>query len=258
MSVKKLSVIAVVCASIFAVASQAHVHENKAHQMRWIAKELELSRSQKQDLRAMMRQGMQDISVFHEDLKGLRSELQALVSSDDFQHASVVTIYESYRPTLLQMAQQKLQNFEQVQEILTASQQEKLSELLSSREQNGISDRMARRQGKMLTRLLDKLDIPEEDLDTINAVTNMVSKRWFVHSTKRDFFASLQVAAVNGVLEEDNFDTAFNAFYDALVEASIEAIEAARQTMPLLSAEQKAVLQEIASKRRFHRPRNGV
>ncbi|XOV79786.1 MAG: Spy/CpxP family protein refolding chaperone [Aestuariibacter sp.] len=253
MSTKSSVMIAIAVSGLVTFGALAHSPDHQRHHMRWMANELNLTDAQKQDLRALMRQGKQDAAVYREDLKAMQQELQAFVSDDGFEQSMVSATLERYKPVLLGMAEQRFLQMQQMQSLLSAEQRSRLLELHQERENNRFSNRFEERQERMLQRLADKLALGDDQDDVLVAIEEAMTKRRDVHHVKRELFHSLRSAQLLDDVDDSTFNSAFEQFYSDLVSAATNAVVAARDVLPMLTEEQQTTFLKLMNKDPRHR-----
>lgn len=248
MSVKMFKMVVVAVSGLVAFSAMAHPPEGEQHPVRWMARQLDLTLAQKQDLRTLMQRSRQDAGVYMEDLEAMRRELHDLVIADTFDTQMVAEIMARYKPVMLSMAQQRDLHMQQMLNLLSAEQRQKLANLHQQQGQRGQLPQ--RRQQRMLARLLEKLAITEDQTSLIQALKDTVEKRGQVQRVKKSFMQSLRAARAQDSIDDSGFNGLFEDFYEKLVDTATLAVAAARELMPMLTDEQRRVLQELKQRGR--------
>lgn len=249
MSFKKTMIIAVAFSSAFAFQSLAHPPERSGHPMQRIFQQLDLSLSQKQDLRSLMTTTHRDLAIYREDMAALRAELDDLTDSDDFTASTVIEIFSRYQPVMREMARQRLTSIQQVESILTSEQQVKMLELHEKRADRPWDNHQQERAEKMLSKVSEKLGIDETQSDILDALTQVFATRHAIHEIRRTFLDTLKTLELSGSVTDAEFELRFTEFYSGIVAASLQHVTAKRTLFPLLTEEQRRILQEMRDKR---------
>ena len=115
-------------ASISVVAAPKH-HDHK--QINAVLQQLELSNSQKQDIRQAFREGRQNMRLYQEDMRDIHQQMKSLIQSDEWLPEVVAGVIDQRADLMQQVALNRAQKKHRVWNLLSDAQQQKFTTLMA-------------------------------------------------------------------------------------------------------------------------------
>jgi Spy/CpxP family protein refolding chaperone len=109
-------------------------HHPRKNQFRQILKQLDLSQTQVQDVRQLMKQGHEDKSVYRLDMRGISSQLKTLIQNTAWDQQAIETVLLQRMDLIAQIGWQKAAKKNQVWQLLTSQQQSELVQLVEQQD----------------------------------------------------------------------------------------------------------------------------
>ena len=235
------------------VASGVAVAGPKQHghkQLNAVLQQLDLSISQKQDIRQAFREGRQNMHMYREDMQDVREQMKSLVQSDDWQPEAVAAVIEQRSELMEQLALNRAQKKHLVWNLLTDEQQQKLDELMDPKNREGREF-----DGLQKIQSLGLSAEQQAEFDLIKAN---------IEQTKAEFTSLMasHKAAEKALIQADEFD---QAAWQALVDGQQENFTTIALTMAqgrhqiwnLLTEEQRETMLSFKKERRGKRKGKG-
>ena len=147
---------------LVAGATQTVVAGHHPQGLKTVLKQLDLDTTQKQDLRQIMRERKDNVSVIREDLKDLKAQMQTLIQSDQWQADQVETLLQNRSDLMQQVALEKAKGRHAMWQLLTEAQQTQFDELRS--------ERTGKRKDKRMARMLAKLELSDQQQTQVDAI----------------------------------------------------------------------------------------
>jgi Spy/CpxP family protein refolding chaperone len=102
--------------------------------MRHLLQQLALSKTQRQDIRQVIKQTLEDRGLYRQDMRGLRKDIFALVQAPQWDEQAVRTAIGQRQELLGNLALQKAISKQQVWQLLSTEQQAEFLQLVEQRE----------------------------------------------------------------------------------------------------------------------------
>lgn len=188
---KILAPLAVSISLIFASSSFAGPdHHPRKTELRQIMKKLDLSQTQAQDVRQLIKQGHKDQNVYRQDMHEIRSQLKNLLQGTAWDQQAIETVLLQRMDLNGQIAWQQANKKNQVWQLLTPQQQ---SEFVLLIKQRNNKEHKHQKPFKFLVSL--DLDVEQEvEIDKIRADFKTLTSGL---KAKHKEFRQAQLALIN-------------------------------------------------------------
>lgn len=209
---------------------------------RAIFKQLDLSVSQKQDLRQIMREGRDDANVYHQDLKSLKDQMKALVTANEWDETAALALLQEQAPLMEALAMLKAERKVQAWEVLDENQQEAFLALADNREAEMGEGREWRR--------LSKLDLSAEQESAIAAIkADAEEHRQGARATRQALRDGVRGLIANNSFTADSFKALYAQYEDDILQAGLARAHTRHQVWNILTEEQQAEVAQKMEKR---------
>lgn len=229
-----------------AVNTSAVSHEIREPMAKFksVMQELDLSLSQKMDIRSIVKSTRGDMKVYREDMQTLRNTIERLVKSDNYSEEAVLTEIVAQEAVMKAIASQRFSTKSQVLAVLTDEQAEQFRSLMAQQPQID-SDKIAQRKQKLYEKL--ELDATE-DADIIAALDAVMASKKAMREVRKSF-AQTQV----DVTDQAQWDANFAVHFDDIANSMVATASSHRELWLMLDEELREVMEKIAKKRRNKR-----
>ncbi|MGJ8681243.1 Spy/CpxP family protein refolding chaperone [Paraglaciecola sp.] len=129
---KFVTTLAVCSSLVFAAQTFAKPEQGqRQHQMKRILSKLDITDTQKQDIKQIMQQARGDQNVSREDVKSFRQELAALIHAEDFDQDAIEALLTSKQEQRANAGLRQAQNKHAVWNLLTTEQQTQFANIIA-------------------------------------------------------------------------------------------------------------------------------
>jgi protein CpxP len=213
--------------------------EHRDHGMRQILSQLDLSQSQRQDIRQLFKEGHADQQLFREDKHQFRQQLHSLIKRSDWDEAAVASLLKSQQQQKILLDLQRATSKHKLWLLLSPEQQDKLSSLLA---QNQPKERP---QAEGFT-LLSKLALSAEQRTQIAELENKMQQTRASQASVHQTFA----AAERALLTKTEFDQAAwqslqQTLHSEMLSSAVASAHTRNQIWNLLNDEQQQQMVEL-------------
>lgn len=229
-----------------AISTSVVAHELPAPMAKFksVMQELDLSFSQKMDIRSIVKSTREDMKVYREDMQAMRTSIEQLVKSDNYSEEAVLAEIVAREALMKTMASQRLSTKTQVLALLTDEQAEQFKTLMAQRS-DVDPDKVAQRKQKLYEKL--ELDVTT-DADLIAALDAVIESRKTMGALRKSF-SQMQV----GISDQAQWDADFAEHFDEIANSMVAAATTHRELWLMLDEEQREVMEKFAEKRRNKR-----
>jgi len=105
----------------------------KGHNLKRLAKHLDLSAEQRQQMKVIKEQSKLTNMAIHQELKAFKAEVKPLIMAETFDESAFTALQSQYQSAFAQMALQKAKTRHQIFQLLTDEQKEKMQAMRARR-----------------------------------------------------------------------------------------------------------------------------
>lgn len=235
-------------ATLFNASSMARPGSGHHEQLRSIFRQLDLSFSQRQDIRAIFSAGKEDMRVYHQDIRTMRGDIKDLLQSDNYNTQAVMDILQDNKSVLQSLATQKLSNKRGIKQILSQEQRLKFEELV----QNKLENRPQRDGERRKQKLIEKLALTEAQLDTVEPLLEQVrTSRQALMVLFKEYRQAQRTFVVSDELDQEQWLANFDAYFEQFMLQVAAVTDAKHALIQVLSEEQVETLMAMGKRRGF-------
>ncbi len=218
----------------------AEPNQHPMQRFKYAMQQLDLSFSQKQDIRAVMRTSREDMRLYREDMRLVRNQIGDLVTSESYSPEAVAAVVQDNKNLFSAMGWQRYSTMQQVKAVLDESQQAKLIDIMSKPKQRDANKREQRK-----ARFLQGLGVDAEAQPEIVAAWEQVmATRKALHQFKRSLATQVQPD-----MQDSQWQALFESTYPDLQQAIVAKANAHYEFWQLLDEQQQEKWQQFKQKR---------
>ena len=234
-------------ASISVVAGPRH-HDHK--QLNTVLQQLELSSSQKQDIRQTFKEGRQNMRIYQQDMRDVHQQMKTLIQSDEWLPEVVAGVIEQRTDLMQQVALNRAQKQHRVWNLLSQAQQQKFAELM-------VAEQRQPREFGGLDKI-ESLGLSEQQQADFALIKANIEQTKTQFKTARE---SLKVAE-KALIRANEFDQeAWQALFDeqqeSFAEMALVMAHNRHQIWNLLNESQREEMLSFKKQRRGDKKGNG-
>lgn len=237
--------IALSCLSLHSVAGPKADEFRHLHA---VFKEIDITRSQRIDIRQLARQLREDVSVYRADKKAFLESLTALIEADEFDETAVTQLLTDNLSTQQAVGLLRAQFKHDVWVLLTEEQQANAEALFEQREfdADAVEDK--------LERLYEKLELTDEQIVQADAIFDQLQTEKAALTAVLATYKEAERAIITAdTFSADDWNALFNANSATFVELKLTRITAMAEFKSILTDAQLASLEDFGSRRGRHR-----
>jgi Spy/CpxP family protein refolding chaperone len=224
-------------------------HHPRKNEFRQILKQLDLSQTQVQDVRQLMKQGHEDKSVYRLDMRGISSQLKTLIQNTAWDQQAIETVLLQRMDLIAQIGWQKATKKNQVWQLLTSQQQSELVLLVGNR------DKKIGKNGRSF-KVLETLDLSDEqaaEIDLIKAEFKALTSD--SKANLKEFRQAQHTLRRADRLEQGDWQALEAKYQDDKLAMAIAKTQVRHNIWNVLNTEQQTQLQDRKQGRQQNRQR---
>lgn len=231
------------------VASNAHLFEDGPKpKMREVFSQLDLTIGQKQELFVLKRNLKDEVGVYRADLANVKRDVGNLVKTDELDVAAVEAQLTAQTSLISQLGLAKAEHRNEVWNVLTDEQREKLADLMEDKGSNASEKREERK-----ARFISKLELTEEQQASFEQINAAFAQQKEVFKEKRMSFRTAEKAIIQQeTFDEEAWMALFNVYSDDAVAMGVEKAKHRHEIWNILTDEQREKLEKRMEKRGFN------
>jgi Spy/CpxP family protein refolding chaperone len=231
-------------ASSFAGLGHQGDKQGNKQALKQILQQLDLSVSQKQDIRQLFKQNREDRGLYREDMRELKAEIKALMRSAEWDQQAAETIFSQRIDLVAGIALKKAMSKNQLWNLLSPEQQAEFNQIHEQRKAEANRDRTP-------LKFLEKLDLSAEQQVSIDTIRNAQLVNQEAFKQKRDAFKQEEKSLIQAELfSEQAWQGIREKYQDDFMNMQLNKAQSKHDVWHLLTAEQQAQLEEMKEQRR--------
>ena len=219
-------------------------HHSHKNEMKQLFKQLDLTKTQSQDVRQLMKQGHEDQGVYRQDMREISQRLTALIHNSAWDQQAVENVLLQRMNLLSQIGLQQASKKSQVWQLLTPQQQAEFVQLTEQVKGKGKNKEGKRQKSSKFLETLDLSDDQTAKIDLIKADSK-------AHSTKskalrQEFRLAQQTLIRSGSLSESDWQALTLNYKDDMLAMELAKAQNRHNIWNILNAEQQTQVMEKA------------
>jgi Spy/CpxP family protein refolding chaperone len=220
-------------------------HHPRKNEMRQLFKQLDLTQTQVQDVRQLMKQGHDDQDVIRQDMRQISKQLTALIQSSTWDQQAVETVLLQRINLTSQIGWQKASKKNQVWQLLTPEQQTEFARLTEQ-----AKGKTKEGKGRRASKFLDSLELSDEQAAKIELIKADSKAHSTDYKTLHQEFRQAQQSLIQSTsLSESDWQTLALKYQDDKLAMALAKAQSRHNIWNVLNAEQQTQLMEKAQHR---------
>ena len=220
-------------------------HHPRKNEMRQLLKQLDLTQTQVQDVRQLMKQGQDDKDVYRQDMREISKQLTALIQSSTWDQQAVEAVLLKHMNLTSQIGWQKASKKNQVWQLLTSQQQTEFAQLTSQ-----AKGKMKEGKGRKSSKFFNRLDLSDEQAAKIDIIKTDFNAQSSNFKAQHQAFRQAQQSLIQSAnLNKSDWQALAVKYQDDKLAMALAKAQNRHNIWNVLNAEQQTRLVEKAQHR---------